>query len=357
MSVKLREKPLKDGRKSLYLDIYQNGKRRYEFLKMYLTGNKDEDKYTLALAEDIKSKTKMKLLFNSQGHAAPAQQKADFIEYFSNAGKGLEPSTRKQYRNVLKKLKEYAGDKVKFSEINRRWVEGFKEYLLKDVSANTARIYFAMFQASLNRAVKKEIISENPAKNVSLPKKTSGKKIPYLTIDELKTLSKAECPDPEIKAAFLFSCYTGLRYSDIEKLTWDDVNSNQLELKQVKTQDTVYIPLGNQAKYFIEGRDKEGLVFRLPTNAHVNKLLKTWAENANLKKWIRITDPDTGEVLQQGLTYHVSRHTFAVMTLKHGGDIYTLKDLLGHQSLESTEVYAKVVNKTKRTAIDNLPGL
>jgi site-specific recombinase XerD len=73
-----------------------------------------------------------------------------------------------------------------------------------------------------------------------------------------------------------------------------------------------------------------------------------------MDRWIRIKDKD-GNVIQRGLTYHVSRHTFAVQVLASGGDIYTLKELLGHQSVQSTEVYAQVVNKAKEDAVNNMP--
>lgn len=357
MSVKLRKKPLKDGRESLYLDIYKDGKRRYEFLKLYLTGVKQSDKKTMAAAKNIRSKREMGIMFSSQGYTPPDRQNADFLKYFERTAADLEPGTQKQYRNVLKKLKEYGGATVLFKEVDRRWAQGFKRYLLTQLTPNTARIYFAMFKAALNRAVQDEIIPDNPAQHVTGIKKTNGKKIPYLSIEELKVLAAAECPHPEVKQAFIFCCYTGLRYSDVETLTWDDIIGNQIEFNQTKTREAGYIPINRQVHSILEGRKREGLVFDLPTNAYSNMILKTWAENAGLKKWIRKIDPDTNEVIQAGLTYHVSRHTFAVMSLNSGTDIYTLKELLGHQSLESTEVYANVVNKTKEDAINNLPEL
>ncbi len=353
MSITIRKKELKSGKKSLYLDIYKDGQRRYEFLQLYLTGNKQEDKETRQLAESIKAKRQLELAHNNHGFTAPFKKKADFISYFEKDAESFGKGTKKQYNNVLNKLKDYAGDSLQFGAIDRRFCEGFKAHLLSELNPNTARVYFAMFKAVLNRAVKEEIIPENPADKVDGITAKNGRKIKYLTIEELRTLAKADCPHSEVKAAFLFSCNTGLRWSDVQPLTSDDIIDGQIQIRQTKTGGAEYFPLSDQALKILDGRDSDPL-FDLPTNAQANRILKDWASNAELERWIRLKD-HKGNVVQQGLTYHVSRHTFAVQVLASGGDIYTLKELLGHESIQSTEVYAKVVNQTKRDTVNNLP--
>jgi integrase len=365
MSVKLREKKLKSGKRSLYLDIYQDGRRRYEFLKKLpkLDGTiKDkktlsrEDKETVRLAEIIRSDREKELMYKGYGFKTPNKGKVNFIEFFKKDMQRFDESTKKGYNNVLKKLLSYKGEKITFVDIDSGWIEGFKKHLLNELSNNTAKIYFAMFKASLNRATKKpyEIISENPANKVENIKKENGKKIKYLTMEELRTLAGAECPHDEVKQAFLFSCSTGLRYSDIEALTWNDVNDNRVEFVQKKVGVPEYVDLNQAAKSILDGRDQRyPYVFQLPTNAHANQVLKDWAANAELKKWIRIEEG--GEIIQSGLSFHAARHTFAVQVLAAGADIYTLKELLGHSSIASTEVYAKVVSQTKKQAVNQLP--
>jgi integrase len=353
MSITIREKKLKSGKKSLYLDIYKDGQRRYDFLGLYLTGNKQEDKETMQLAENIKAKRQLEMAHNDHGFTPSFKKKANFIEYFENDAETFGKGTKKQYNNVLNKLKDYGGESIKFGAVDRRFCEGFKAHLLEELNPNTARVYFAMFKAVLNRAVRDEIISENPADKVTGVKAKNGRKIEYLTIDELRTLAGAECPHSEVKAAFLFSCHTGLRWSDVEPLSEDDIVDQQIEIHQTKTGGAGYLPLSKQALKILDGRSGERL-FDLPTNAQANRVLKDWASNAELERWKRIKD-NNGNVIQRGLTYHVSRHTFAVQVLASGGDIYTLKELLGHQSVQSTEVYAQVVNKAKEDAVNNMP--
>ena len=357
MTITVREKKLSSGKKSLYLDIYKDGKRRYEFLKLYLTGNKNDDKQTRKLAENIRAKRQLELAHNQHGFNAPHKKKVDFMAYFEKDRDTFKDSTRRQYNNLYKKLMAYTGGQLEFGDITPEWVEGFRDFLLEELGNNTARTYFAMFKASLKRAVPK-IIPENPARHVTNITKENGKKIHYLELEELKALAAADCPHDEVKAAFLFSCNTGLRYSDVKKLLWNEVRGDRIEFMQKKTSNVEYLPLNKQALDILRKRDTTRQhVFNLPTNSHANVSLKTWAANAELKRWMKVTDEKTGEVLQSGLTYHTSRHTFAVNILAHGGDIYTLKDLLGHTSITSTEVYAKVVNKTKQDTVNKLPEL
>lgn len=359
MKITIRQKELKNGDRSLYLDIYHNGKRRYEFLKdlPYLTGNKKQDKETLKLAEAIKAKRQLELAHNAHGFNAPHKKRIDFLAYFRKDRDSFNTSTRKQYNNLYKKLKEYAGNSLEFREITPEWIEDFRDVLLDELGNNTARTYFAMFKASLNRAVPK-IISESPARHVKGISKVNGKKIHYLEFEELKELAAADCPNEEVKAAFLFSCYTGLRYSDVQKLLWNEIRTDRIEFMQKKTSNVEYLELNKQALKIISERDNtKQNVFQVPTNAMANVHLKTWAENAGLKRWMKVVDEQTGKILQPGLTFHTSRHTFAVQILAHGGDIYTLKELLGHTSITSTEVYAKVINKTKKSTVNRLPEL
>lgn len=364
MSVKLREKKLKSGKRSLYLDIYQDGKRRYEFLKKLpkLDGSR-RDKETLKLAENIRAKRQLELAYNEHDFRVPDKERTDFMAYFEKDRDTFKGSTRKQYDNVYKKIKAHAGDRLEFRHIDAEFVEDFKGFLLDELGNNTARTYFAMFKASLKRAVPK-IIPESPARHVKNISKENGKKISYLEwdktkdYDEVRALAAAECPTEEVKAAFLFSCNTGLRYSDVKKLIWNEIRGDRIEFTQMKTSNVEYLPLNKHALAILRDRDNtRQRVFNLPTNATANRQVKEWAKNAGLKRWMRITDEQTGEVLQPGLNYHMSRHTFAVAVLTHGGDIYTLKELLGHTSISSTEVYAKVINKTKHETVNKLPEL
>ncbi|MCC5906012.1 MAG: site-specific integrase [Balneolaceae bacterium] len=359
MGIKVREKELKDGRKSLYLDIYHNGKRRYEFLKDLpkLTGNRAKDKEIRQLAESIKAKRQLEIANNAHGFVPAFKQKADFVDYFQKVVESHETATEAQYRNVLLKVKEYAGDNVQFGAIDEKWVEGFKEYLLGSIAKSTARVYITMLKAVLNKAVKERVINRNPADNVDNFKKQKGH-VPYLEKAELKKLQETELDRWDLKDAFFFSCYTGLRYSDVKKLKWDQIRNDRIQFRQKKTEGVEYVPLNNQAKEILQRMPKDRPnVFKIASSSGVNMALKDWAKDAGLKRWVKIIDKDSGDTIQKGLHYHVSRHTFAVQLLSNGVDVFTLKELMGHDSIDSTMVYADIVNKTKEDAINKFPEL
>lgn len=142
-------------------------------------------------------------------------------------------------------------------------------------------------------------------------------------------------------------CFCGLRISDVKALTWGDVEKDgehwKLKIRQQKTQAPLYLPLSEQAKKFIPERGEatdDDLVFaNLPCEQSMNRHLKDWAKAAGIKKKV---------------TLHTARHTFATLTLTKGGDIYTVSKLLGHADIQTTQVYAKIVDKKKVEAVNML---
>lgn len=145
-----------------------------------------------------------------------------------------------------------------------------------------------------------------------------------------------------MKTAFLFSCFCGLRYSDVKGLRWKDVieenGKTHLELRQQKTGKVIYLPLSLQAQKFMPGEkgNPDDAVFDVPTLSDCDHVLKTWTSKAGITKRV---------------SYHVSRHAFATMTLTMGADLYTTSQLLGHSDVETTQVYAKIVDKKKVDAV------
>jgi integrase len=166
----------------------------------------------------------------------------------------------------------------------------------------------------------------------------------FLTLPELKALKNTACENGQTKNAFLFSCFTGLRYRDIESLHFEDIREGYLHFRQQKTKGYERIKLSQNALEIISRQREinggEGTVFRLLFSTTTQKHINQWVEDAGINKHI---------------TWHSGRHTFATLALTHDIDLYTVSKLLGHKEIKTTQIYAKLVDKKKDEAIDKLP--
>lgn len=361
MKMKVRQKPLKQGGYSLYLDYEVNGKRKREYLKLYISGNKRKtpsDRQSLELAEKIRARRENEINSGQYGFVSKERANACFVKYFRKITdeetekyeKGKTTSkTYGTYKSALAHLEKYTGGTLKFSGLNEEWLEGFRTYLIENLgSPRTASTYFSKIRAVINKAYRKKIIVENPVENVKHISKGQSQKH-FLLEEELERAIEAECPREIWKKAFLFSCFTGLRLSDVEQLTWSKIQGNQIHFRQEKTEGFEYLPLSQTAKdiiYSTLGEDEEPkpgkLVFNLEGRAHRGRYIKKWMANAGIEKPI---------------TFHSSRHTFATLLLTKGVDLYTVSKLLGHQDIQTTLIYAKIIDKVKDNAIESLPVL
>ena len=257
-----------------------------------------------------------------------------------------KPKTEKAWRNTLKHLKDYTGGHIRFVAVTDVWLEEFKSYILTKVSQNTARSYFSKVKTALRRAVKDKIIVTNPADLVDQIKEQDIERI-FLTFEEVQKLAQTPCRDHEVKRAFLFSCFTGLRISDIRQLQWQNIKKESIEYRQRKTKGFEYLHLPPMAKQILAERPNPKIlnmqntnVFNLPRNEQLGKVLRKWCEKACIRKHV---------------TFHTARHTFATLVLTRGGDLYTVSKLLGHKDIQSTQIYAKIVDEKKKAAMELLP--
>lgn len=336
-AVKLREKELSNGGRSLYLDIYDKGKRNYKFLKLYLTGNKAADTETYRLAETIRAQKELELKSADYGIVPSHVRQGDFIAYFREMGEGKHLS----WRSALRHLEAFSGGSLTFEQVTPDKVELFKRYLLEKVGQNSAYLYFAKMKAAINRATKEGRFKRSPLLLVEGIKPKESERT-FLTIEELRRLQQFECPNIETKRAFLFACYTGLRLSDVRGLTWSNIRDGRIEFRQQKTGKVEHVPLNAQALSLLGEPNGDGPVFKLPATTNINQAIVRWAQRAGVTK---------------ELSFHVSRHTFATLALTYGADLYTVSKLLGHSDVRTTQIYAKIVDEKKKAAVELLPGL
>ena len=360
--IRLRMKELANGNKSLYLDIYRDGKRTYEYLKMYLIPETDNNarvrnQTTMTAANAIKSKRIIQLTNGEAG--IETREKVFLLDWMETYKENQAKRGKKdgnQIQVTIRILEDYAGERVTMDQIDKAFCQEYIDYLLteyrpkgKQVSNFTLHTYYRILNGALNAAVRAEIIKVNPFTKINNSDKIRlpESKRSYMTIEEVRALIATPMKNEAVKQAYLFSCFCGLRISDIVGLKWKNVfvdnGQYRLAVAMQKTKEPIYLPLSNEAlKWMPEREDKaaDDHVFSLPSN--INQYLKPWAEAAGITK---------------RFTFHTARHTFATMMLTLGADLYTVSKLLGHTSVRMTQVYAKIINQKKDEAVNLVNGL
>lgn len=382
--VRIRFKQLSNGNQSIYLDYYTGdvirkenyvgGKRKYEFLKLYLIPertreDKAKNEATLALAKAIQSKRIVEVQNDAHGFQNTNKSKVNLLDYLENIGKqSAEQGSRNYARTVLntvRALKLFRGDYIAFRDVDKEFLSEFTDYLRQmpkaskygvlkiggRLSNNSVVSYYGTLRTAINRAYKEGIITVNPTKEFDFASKVRQEpsRREYLTIDELKTLINTECRHEIVKRAFLFSCLCGLRVSDIRKLRWCDLQRSggrvRIEITMQKSKEPLYLPISDEALKWLPERGETNdsdFIFPLTHEGTVNDTLQHWAKVAGITKHI---------------SFHVARHTHATMMLTLGADLYTVSKLLGHKNIATTQIYAKIVDKKKEEAIRLIPNL
>jgi len=377
--VKLRQKDILKGRKSLYLDFYpsilnpKTGKpTRREFLGLYIFNkaktpfNKQHNTETLKIAESIRQKRENYLNkpeiysdFEKEQLRIKEEGERNFVEYFRSLANKRKSSNYDNWISALNYLETFTNGKLKFADLNNKVVEEFKEYLLTTkskksnktiLSKNSAVSYFSKIKAAMKQAFKDEILQSDLNAKIK-PIEQAETRREHLTMEELNELVKTKCNSDILKRAALFSALTGLRFSDIFKMIWSEIeyikgNGYFLNFDQKKTKGVEVLPISDQAYNFTAGKEnpkdmtQDVKVFDgLKYSAYQNKHLAQWIGAAGITK---------------NITFHNFRHTFATLQLSNGTDIFTVSKMLGHKDLKTTQVYAKIVDEAKRKAANSI---
>lgn len=378
MKITIRTRTLRTGSRSIYLDFYDKGKRWNEYLNLFLVPDDEPDakrlnEAVMAKANAIKSKRMLGIEDETEANGSKQVKlpKRVFADWLNDYVEGVRnnpsyaASTYRNFRSTVNVIKAYLQHlhrpRMLMSKIDKGFILGFIDYIEhiyrntkspdhpKEMSPHTLHLYQSTLVRMLNAAVKDGVLDRNPFYSLErkdrIVKQQAEKE--YLTKEELKAFADAPTVNETTKRAFLFCCITGLRYSDVSVLTWRDIrqgdNGWMVSVKAMrKTGKQVVIPLNQSAMSLLPDRTgckPSQKVFDMTCLSACNKCLKKIAAAAGIEKKI---------------SYHTSRHTFAVLALAAGGDIYTVGKLLGHTSINSTQVYADVVMETKVEAINRI---
>lgn len=373
--VYLREKKTPSGSISLILDIVQDGKRTKESLGMVLLPETSKEAIRVnnelrRKAEIIRASRECDIENGKVGITKDKlKNKVLLMDWLATYREHLVKVKYKRigiHDNLVSILKGYKpAAKLVLVKMDKAWASDFIAYLRdeyvstkgnKRLKPNSIVNLVRTLSIAINAAIKNKFIidggSGNPFKLLDKKEKVSATDSTreHLTEDEIRMVIDTPCRREDIKRAFLFSCFTGLRMGDVKLLQWKDVKEDNgqfsITIKMQKTGHILPLPL-NDAAVALMGEcavNKEENVF--PT------LAKTSGPTIedNLKKLIGAAGID------KHITFHCARHTFACLSLNLGVDLYVVSKLLGHRSIAVTQIYGKISDSEKVNAVNQFNG-
>lgn len=266
-----------------------------------------------------------------------------FVKTTIKERRDITESTRKNHHRLISFLENKFDDIYTFSDLTRENIIKFDNELHKcGYKQTTIYTYHKFMKVYVNEALKRELIKKNPYSTLSFDKgKHDDRK--FLTDEEIDAVRGVESSTEYLQKAkdvFLFQCNTGLAYAELENFNFSKVEKRDgrfiLRDHRKKTGEGYYIVLLPEAMQILEKYD---YTLPLVTNQKYNQYLKLIAGIAQLNK---------------NLTSHMARHTFAVRAINKGIRIETISRMLGHSNIKTTQIYAKILDKTVESAFDKL---
>lgn len=371
MKVEIKTRDLKNGSRSLYLEVNENGIRTFEALGLYLVPETDVIAKRLnenAMQKAISIKSKRLLgIDEPKDYATPDILLTDWMNiYLRQLTPTVKDGTLHHFRILVETIGKFLKKKhktnIKVSEFGKQTYKDFLYYLKNDyrvkrgdneytISDTTLFNKQRQLNQMLNAAVRDGVMKENPFKLLENHEKFKKVKTEreYLTVEEVQLM--ADIPTKShAKEGFLFCCFTGLRLGDVMSLQWNDIQQTDrgwiVKLRSMKkTNRPVIVPLNANAMKWLpskEGKGKWDKVFDLPERTTCRTVVRDMARRAGIQKTV---------------CWHTSRHTFATLSLTAGSDLYTVGKLLGHTSVTTTQIYGDVIMDKKMEALNLANGL
>lgn len=359
--VTLRRKPITQARESLYLDFYPPIRSKStmklvhkEYLGIYIFQEprneiqRDYNTEMLLKAEAIRAIRVQSCINEEFGFLDKEKMKGDFLDYFKKICRHKDQKWGKVYLHFA----NFVDGHCTFADISVDLVRRFSDYLMtapqlkhteKRLKTNSIAGYYSTFRALLKIAYRDKRIRENI--NDFLEKiEYEDTKREFLTLDEFRQLVNTPCDIPVLRRASIFSCFTGLRISDILQLKWEHIVRASdgdwcMRIRTEKTETEATLPVSDEALEYC-GKRGEGIVF---------KGLERYMTAYPLQKWLKKTR------ITKHITFHCARHTFGTtVTLSNGLPIETLSKMLGHSTIRATQVYAKILDSKMNQDIELL---
>lgn len=367
---------LQNGKALIQIEAYLKGKKRYFSTKIYITPDQWDWKHRrikghpnqITLNKQVKDF--ISELENAELNRRLAGKpfsldflveytkgniKSSFIDFslYECDNSNLQRTTKVDHKTTFRHLSDFRNE-IRFDQVTFELLSDFEKHLkAKGLHQNTIKKMFAVIRKYVNLAIDKEYIDLNkyPFRKFRVKSVKSNRE--YLTPEELESIEKIRLkPHQEyLQLAldkFLFAVYTGLRFSDVNAITTDNLILNDgnewliLEMQKVKEQVRIPVYLlfeGKALDIIYKYAGPEKVIFPFQNNQVVNLHVAEIARIAKIKKRV---------------TFHVARHTQATYLLYKGVNITTVQKLLGHKRLETTQIYGKVMDITLINELQNV---
>lgn len=349
INVTLRKRTLPSGKISLYLDffpaVYNPATHKFsrrEYLSLYLVprpkngfdkvmNSENLSKAQIICANRFNEVNKPQIYnpFELERIRRKEIGEKSFIQYLKKTAESRTGNNAEIWKYAIIHFEKFLkNEDILIQDIDVTIIEDFREYILKAkclrkknqfLAQNTALSYFNKIKATLRKAYKKGILQTDVNAAVESIKEQESQRN-FLTMEEASKLFKTPCKKKIVKRVCMFSLLTGMRYSDIAKLTWEEVQYSKNEghyirFKQQKTDSPVTLPISDEAFEFLgENGEQYKRVFYDLKKWDVDRLLPIWVKDASIEKHI---------------TFHCFRHTYATLQMAAGTDIFTVSKMLG----------------------------
>lgn len=386
MKVVIKERKLTAGNRSLYLEYYEKGFRKKENLHLYLVPDdapnaRKINGQTYNKAREIQAQRILNPpSFESKKKKPEENERAKTMtwlqwcdEYIQSAIDSENCKKMIQHKGVVRKriaayLKQIRKPDILLKDVNRDTISGLFKYMREDyrnpgqIKADggkladfTLVLFEETVKAIFNKAVRDGLIPFNPVQDLAKEERfhVPDKHREYLTTDELKRFLAVETQtqaEQTVQKAFGFSCMTGLRLGDMQRLRWSDIKTigevQAVSIIQHKTKRLVTVPLNELALSLLPPRPdngEDGIIFPLVKKPD------------NVTKYVRRIKEKAG--IEKDFTYHSSRHSAATLAITAGAELYSVSKILGHGSIVSTQVYASVNMEKKAEAVNLANGI
>ncbi|MCS3331491.1 site-specific integrase [Bacteroides thetaiotaomicron] len=386
MKVEIKERKLTAGNRSLYLEYYEKGFRKKENLHLYLVPDdapnaRKINGQTYNKAREIQAQRILNPpSFESKKKKPEENERAKTMtwlqwcdDYIQSAIDSENCKKMIQHKGVVRKriaayLKQIRKPDILLKDVNRDTISGLFKYMREDyrnpgqIKADggkladfTLVLFEETVKAIFNKAVRDGLIPFNPIQDLAKEERfhVPDKHREYLTTDELKRFLAVETQtqaEQTVQKAFGFSCMTGLRLGDMQRLRWSDIKTigevQAVSIIQHKTKRLVTVPLNELALSLLPPR---------PDNGEDNIIFPLVKKPDNVAKYVRRIKEKAG--IEKDFTYHSSRHSAATLAITAGAELYSVSKILGHGSIVSTQVYASVNMEKKAEAVNLANGI